>query len=231
MTLRHVRDVMNSNPVVVDRETTFKDIAAALAAHTASAASVIDSNGQVIGIVSDTDLVTYAAAKSNPSKQGRFGSRHREAEPTAEGLMTPDPATVSPSETVAHAALLADTADVRQLPVVDERGVLCGIVTRTDLLRQFLRRDVTIRAEILNQVLAGEFTLEPQTIDVSVEDGVVSLAGQLEDGQLAEDIIIAVDQVPGVVRTESRLRHPTDFTGRHRSIHPSLRVSSAVRPG
>ena len=46
---------------------------------------------------------------------------------TTESIMTPQPLTLRPTETVAHALLLMHQRHVRNLPVVDERGSFVGL--------------------------------------------------------------------------------------------------------
>lgn len=50
-------------------------------------------------------------------------------------VMTPSPITVAPDATVAELMALLDRHDFDALPVVDRGGVLCGIVTKLELLR------------------------------------------------------------------------------------------------
>ena len=46
-----------------------------------------------------------------------------------------------PDDTVFHAAYLMRRHDVSHLPVIDERDVFVGIVSRSDLLGEFTRED------------------------------------------------------------------------------------------
>ena len=52
--------------------------------------------------------------------------------------MTPDPVTASLSDTIQDALLLIQEKKVGALPVVDEQGVLKGIISVRDLLRAFV---------------------------------------------------------------------------------------------
>jgi hypothetical protein len=53
--------------------------------------------------------------------------------------MTGDPVTVTPDATVEDVATLMHDKQVSRLPVVDTRGRLVGIITRTDILRAMVR--------------------------------------------------------------------------------------------
>jgi len=52
-------------------------------------------------------------------------------------IMTPSPVTVSPKTGIRELKSLFDEHDVNALPVVDERGLLRGIVSTLDILRLF----------------------------------------------------------------------------------------------
>ena len=65
--------------------------------------------------------------------------------------------------------------DVNRLPVVDADGVLVGLVSRGDLVRAFARPDDEIRHEIEEDVLRRAMWLDPDAVDVTVTDGVVTL--------------------------------------------------------
>jgi hypothetical protein len=67
--------------------------------------------------------------------------------------MTSPAVTVDPDTTLTTVAAKMDTERVKRLPVTDEQGHLVGIVSRSDLLRAYLRDDHAIRDEIREQVL------------------------------------------------------------------------------
>lgn len=100
--------------------------------------------------------------------------RHR----TVRELMT-SPAVCARLEwTVAEAVRVMQEHRVKRLPVVSEAERLVGIVSRSDLLRVFLRRDHAIRAEIVKDVVAKTLGESPSVVGVSVE-GVVSVDQRL----------------------------------------------------
>jgi quercetin dioxygenase-like cupin family protein len=92
------------------------------------------------------------------------------------------------------------SAGVKRLPVVDETGRLVGIVSRADLLKIFTRPDEAIRSQIIGEVVAGEFMLDPSRLFIQVDDGVVLLQGKVERSSLVPYLVRAVRHVEGVVR-------------------------------
>ena len=72
-------------------------------------------------------------------------------------------------------------------PVVDRTGRL-GIVSRGDLVKAFLRSDESIRQEVRNHVLVRILHLDPQAVEVTADEGVVKLEGQLESKRLVSEL-------------------------------------------
>jgi osmotically-inducible protein OsmY len=94
--------------------------------------------------------------------------------------------------------------------VVGEGGRLVGIVSRGDLLKVFNRTDQAIRREIIDDVIVGEFTMDPNRFFIHVDDGVVVLQGRVEQRSLLPWLVRAVHAVEGVVRVENRLAYDLD---------------------
>jgi len=136
--------------------------------------------------VSEYDLVTRLITGGTsggrvPGKHGeRRDIRRKSVADTAGTLMTSPPVTIRPTASLVEAARTAAKAHVRRLPVVDDQGVIVGIVTRADLVTVFLRDDDELRDLIRKEVLTSRFCADPSTVEVVVEDGVVTLTGQLE---------------------------------------------------
>ena len=96
---------------------------------------VVDAEGFVIGVVSETDLLTRALERQpGPWPHRKHATA---AELTARDLMTRPAVTTSPDEPVAGVARLMSARKLRRLPVVDAQGHLAGIVSRSDVLSVF----------------------------------------------------------------------------------------------
>ena len=216
-TTRLVRDVMTKDVVSVRTHTSFRLLASAMIGHDVGALPVVDALGHPVGVVSRTDLLAKRARLGHGplgSVWERLTARGRRtaaasAGNTAVRMMSNRAVTVTPDDTVFRAAYLMRRHDVSHLPVVDRRGVVVGIVSRSDLLGEFMREDKLIREDVLTDVLAHRIE-DTDAVDVTVERGVVTFAGQV---RLASDVQYLVERtrrLPGVVDVIDLLRWHTD---------------------
>jgi CBS-domain-containing membrane protein len=210
-----VKDVMTTRVVSVTKDTSFRDMAAALREHRVSAFPVLDDNEKVIGVVSETDMLAKEALGCEPRVMpGMIAGllRRKEYEKargtTAGDLMTSPAVTVTPDDTLERVARLMYTRKVKRLPVVDANGHLTGIIGRSDLLSVFDRPDDEIRREILDQVIRRELATDPAAFTVVVKDGIVTVAGAAETSDFGHQIIQWVRHVQGVVAVRDRLSYP-----------------------
>jgi len=208
-----VKDVMTAAVVAVRRDTTFKELAAALRQHRVSAFPVIDDRDRVIGVVSEADMLAKEAMTEPGVVAGLLHhSDVRKAEGmTAGALMTRQVVTVSPDDPIEQAARMMHFLKVRQLPVVNSGGELVGIVSRSDLLSVFDRPDEDIRKDIVDTMLLHEFLVDPRQFRVTVEGGVVTLEGTPETAALGRALVRKARHVPGVVAVRDRLAYSDDY--------------------
>ena len=159
--MTQVQDVMTRDVVAVQAATPFKRIAELIVERKVSAVPVLDADGVLIGLVSEADLITrieFPAGRRHASFMDglRHGDELARSEATvAAELMTAWPSTIRPDAALAEAARRMLHAVVKRLLVVDADNRLIGIVTRSDLLKVFLRADEGIRAEVLDDALAA----------------------------------------------------------------------------
>jgi len=226
-----VKDVMTTTVAVVTTETPFKEIARRLAEHRVAALPVIDAREHVVGVVSEADLLLKEEHPEprlgRPFEGRRRASERRKASGAlARDLMTAPAVTVGPDAPLAEAARLMHEHGYRSLPVVDATERVVGIVARRDLLRAFLRPDHEIQEEIEDQVILESLWIDPQSVTVSVEQGVVTLSGQLEPSSLIPILVRMTYGVDGVVRVENHLTADFDDT----DIRPYIPAPWGVLP-
>jgi len=197
-----IKDVMTTRVIAARADASCADLAAMLREHRVSGFPVVDGDGVVVGVVSESDLLVRQEAPGPRRK------RASTAELTAADLMSWPPATIGPDETVRHAARLMYARKLRRLPVVDQRGRLLGLVTRADLLSAFTRPDQEIRREITQDVIADGFFTDPDRLTVTVKDGVVTLAGTPGSVILGRNIADQARHVEGVIAVRDRFTYP-----------------------
>jgi CBS domain-containing protein len=219
---RTIAEVMTPHAVQVGIGARFKDIASLLAEYRISGVPVVGPDGRVIGVISESDLMTRQARLYEERRAGkrfwrrprrRGGERAVAAKAralTAGELMSSPAITVQPQDSLVQAARVMERHRVERLPVVDDDGRLAGIVTRRDLLQIFLRTDREIRTEVIRDVLGRTLWLAPENVHVTVRDGVVMLAGQLERRSKIPIALRLTSQVDGVIAVIDKLTWRVD---------------------
>ena len=196
----YVRDVMTTGVVTVRPDTPYREIAAMFREHRVSGFPVTADDGKVIGVVSESDLLTLA--------DGHHRGHGAAGPATAGDLMTHPAVTVSPDDLVQTAARVMRSHRLQRLPVVDREGRLEGIVSRSDVLSVFHRSDDEIRREVTQDVIADGFFTHPARLTVTVHNGIVMLAGEVGSAVLGAGIASQVEHLEGVVAVRDRFVYP-----------------------
>ena len=208
-----VADVMTRDVVTVSPSAPYGRCFALMRMHGVGALPVVD-DGRLAGIVTLTDLVLK---DRRPSARDRYAERPAPKRPgvarTAAELMTRHLVTAHPETPLAAAVRQLVQHRINRLPVIDGEGRLVGIVSRSDVLRMFLRSDVSIRREVNNAVTGDLPFIGKGKIWADVTDGVVTLDGEVEPGTLTDVLLRLVASVPGVVGVKNRLK-----VGRSRAV-------------
>lgn len=196
----------------------YKDIAEVLRGRRISAVPVVDEGLHVLGVVSEADLlVKESRLEGGPHVlvpgRGERRERAKAAGDTARELMTSPAVTIGPDEDVVRAARVMDGRRVKRLVVTDADGVLAGVVSRRDILGVFTRSDEDIRREVEQDVILGMLWVDPDTVAVQVDDGVVHLHGRVETRSLAEIAGHVVRRTDGVVDVVNELEYERDDSG------------------
>lgn len=204
-----VSDVMSHTVAAVGRRAAFKEIVQLLQDWKVSALPVLEGEGRVVGVVSEADLLPKEEFRdSDPDRATqlrRLDDLAKAGGLTAEDLMTSPALTVHAEATLAQAARTMARAKVKRLPVVDDVGMLQGIVSRADLLKVFLRDDEEIAEEVRREVVAYVFPAPMSAVHVEVRNGVVKLVGHARDTSLVPVAARLVRAVEGVVDVEFEL--------------------------
>jgi len=204
-----IKDVMTTDVVTVSQDTSLKEVASILAERRVSGLPVVDEDGSLLGVVSEADILFKERGPTG--RQGMLAwllepdaAQKLEAR-TAEQSMTAPARTIGPERPVSEAAGRMLAEGVNRLPVVDDEGKLLGIVTRADLVRAFVRSDAEVEREIREDVVLRTLWIAPEGLSISVENGDVKLAGEVETKNEAELVEAFASRVPGTVSVDSRL--------------------------
>ncbi|MFD1662104.1 CBS domain-containing protein [Streptomyces caeni] len=195
---RSVGDLMTPTAVSVRPGTAVKEIARLLDEYDITAVPVVDDDGRPLGVVSEADLLHRQTSEGAGS--------------TARDLMTSPAVVAEAGWSVVHAARAMERRKVKRLPVVDSTGRLIGVISRSDLVQLFLRRDRAIQEEIVEDVIVRTLGLPPSALTVDVTDGRVTLSGSVERRSLVPVTVRLCESVDGVVDVDARLRFDRDDT-------------------
>jgi CBS domain-containing protein len=143
-----IGEIMDHEPETVTTRTSVEEVVRKLREHELPGLPVVDAEGRLVGIVTESDLVlpddqgdlhiphyiNLFGGTVFLEPLGRFEKRLRKAfASTVEDMMTTDPDSVEPDTTVRDAARLIHESGHNRLPVVED-GRLVGVVTRVDVL-------------------------------------------------------------------------------------------------
>ncbi|MDN5383651.1 CBS domain-containing protein [Streptomyces sp. LB8] len=204
-----VGDVMTRTVVSAGRDTPFKTVVQIMGQWKVSALPVLEGEGRVVGVVSEADLLPKEEFRdSDPDRftqLRRLPDLAKAGGITAADVMTAPAVTVRADATLAEAARLMALHRVKRLPVVDDQGMLEGLISRSDLLKVFLRPDEEIADEVRREIVARLFPPPSGPVHVEVRDGVVTLSGHIRDTSLVPVAARLVRAVEGVVDVECAL--------------------------
>ncbi len=124
-----VRDCMTSDPVTVRPESDPMAATMVLKFRGFRHLPVVDEDGRLVGILDRADLELFLSEAGSP---GIMKRQHR-----VDQAMTREVVTVPPDCSLEEAATLMVEHKIGSLPVV-EREQLVGIITETDIFKQFV---------------------------------------------------------------------------------------------
>ena len=144
-------DVMTRGVRTIPAEATLRETAEMLSIHHISGAPVVDADGRMIGIITESDLMNSPRKRAAMPHVAAFGVflapeetlqriYHDGATLLAEEVMTPDPITAPPDATLRELSQIMTKRHINRIPIVEEGRegggkTLVGIVTREDVLR------------------------------------------------------------------------------------------------
>lgn len=213
---RAVSEVMTTEVVTIHQDAPFKSVVRTLEEHRVDALPVVDDAGQLVGVVSASDLTCHEEPPprlvDHLTRSGRQHVRKAQGH-LARDLMSTPARTIAPDAVVGAALRAMARHSVGRLVVVDRHGI-AGILTRSDLLRVFLRDDEEIRREVRAAVDAAVSGCDSR-LTVDVDEGVVRLDGWVQRTSAAWAASAAARGVAGVVEVVEDVQSDVDDTEIH----------------
>jgi CBS domain-containing protein len=215
-------DVMTRQVVTVTLDATVEEAARSMLHHRISGLPVTDTDGAVVGILTEGDLLRRAETGTEKQRTrwialivgpGRLAQEyvHAHARKVRE-IMTERVFSVTPDTPLSDIVTLMEAKHVKRLPVI-EQGRLVGILSRANLMAALVEllcgkpvggSDAEIRQQIL-----GEIDRQPWgprgSVDVSVTDGIVVLKGTITDERTRAALCVTAENMPGVKAVRDHL--------------------------
>jgi CBS domain-containing protein len=216
------KDIMSSPVVTVTPDASVADVAALLLEKRISGVPVVDSTGQIAGIISEGDLLRRVETNTQRhrphwlevllGRSGDAGSFIKSHATRVGDVMSNDVIASHPEASLREIAELMERHGIKRVPIVDG-GTIVGIVSRANLVQGLLadRRsaaasigDDEIRAK-LTDLLRTQPWIDHNRINVVVNNGTVQFWGSVNDDEQRRALMVAAESVVGVRSVEDHL--------------------------
>ena len=218
-------DVMTPDVITVHPDTPLDQVVTLMLASHISGVPVMDEDS-LVGIISEGDLLRRIELGTQPRRshllEAFSSTTSLAAEYTrtrgrkASEVMTTDVVSVEDTAPVSVIVEVMETYHIKRVPVLCD-GKLVGIVSRANLLRALasklqavpdpLPNDRRIRMTVFNELLEHKWGGRVAQLDVTVQDGVVTLWGMVSSEEQRTAVRVAAENVPGVTRVVDRLEN------------------------
>ncbi|MCL4529938.1 MAG: DUF190 domain-containing protein [Chloroflexi bacterium] len=151
---KRVSDVMTRKVVTLTDKMSVAEAWDRMLKHLIKAMPVLNSRGEVVGMLTDEDLLERAGLEQHLSVAERLDEQMLQAEFTAlkrsplkvADVMTSPAIVIRDHESLGVAASRMAEHGIKRLPVLDEKGKLIGVLSRVDVLRQVISEESKKRA-------------------------------------------------------------------------------------
>ncbi|HXY53335.1 MAG TPA: CBS domain-containing protein [Nitrospirota bacterium] len=141
-----VHDVMTKEVISIPKFESIVRAANILSEKNISGLPVVDKGQKVIGIITQADILSMLGVGRDHTFKDLL--KYMLGEPLPErkigdlvgDIMTAPALTIRPDANIAEVVRIMDERKVRRLPVVDERDILIGIISRADILKAVIRK-------------------------------------------------------------------------------------------
>jgi CBS domain-containing protein len=119
-----VKDIMSTTVACCGPETSLPEVARMMIDNDCGEIPVVNASGLPIGVVTDRDITLRTIAEEKNPLLMEAGD-----------VMTAPCITVTPETSLEECCLALETHKIRRVPVVDEKGACCGMVSQADIAR------------------------------------------------------------------------------------------------
>ncbi len=121
-----VEELMTENPACCPPTATLQEVARVMADCDCGEVPIVESRNsrRLIGVVTDRDIACRAVAEGMDPRQT-----------TAQDIMSAPVVWVMPETDIEECCQKMEDNQIRRVPVVDDRGRCCGIVSQADVAR------------------------------------------------------------------------------------------------
>jgi CBS domain-containing protein len=210
-------DIMVSNVITIGVNATVHDVAQLLVEKRISAVPVVGGKGELLGIVSEGDLLRRAEVGTEKrrswwleawmSKEALANDFVKSHARKATDVMTRRVVTAKPDTSLGEIATLLEQNGIKRVPIV-AGGKVVGIVSRSNLIQALASAtktngpqakvdDATIREKVMEQLKMRPWA-KPWLVNVVVQDGTVNLWGVVDSQAEKDAARVAVETTPGV---------------------------------
>jgi len=191
-----VVDLMTTDVITVSSETGIRDAARLMFRNRVSGLPVTTPDGTLAGIITEADFLRLEVERQEGSTE--LGE-------TVGDVMSPGVVTTSPDTEIYDAAKMMTFQDIKRLPVVDDDARLLGIISRADIVSVFTRPDDVIEDEIREDLIRRVLFIDPDQMNVTVANGVVTFVGEVGTRNEARLLSELASRLDGVLHVESQL--------------------------
>src|SRR5580692_11473669 len=210
-------DIMTPQVISVTPDTAIAEAARLMLQHRISGLPVVEADGAVVGVVTESDLLRRAETGTQRQHArwlefliapGRLARDYTDANARKAGeVMSTDVVSAAPGNPLEDVVRLMERHRIKRVPIV-ENGQLVGIVSRANLVRALVRAmakpvpQCAISDEQIRDQILGEIDKQPwgprASVSVRVKDGAVELYGTITDERERAALQVLAESTPGV---------------------------------
>ncbi len=217
------QDVMVTPVITVRESATVREVAKLLLERHISGVPVVDDAGRLAGMVTESDLMHRAEARTERHRPWWLEALVGESTMAAdyvkshagkvEDIMTRRVIAATPETPLHEIAAILEKHHIKRVPIVSRGGDLVGIVSRANLLQavaaarpalEIPLSDSDIRKKIMDDLRRQPWS-HPHRLNITVTDGIVDLWGSVESEQERKAICVVAEAVAGPAKVNDHL--------------------------